>query len=101
MKMKKSVACALLASVGFVASVSAEFMVGYGKVDITPPMGTPLSGYTYARAAEGVLDPLDAIALAFSDGTNRAVVLSLDIISLRGYFDLYREGIAAAAGLDP
>lgn len=99
--MKKSVACALLASVGFVASVSAEFMVGYGKVDITPPMGTPLSGYTYARAAEGVLDPLDAIALAFSDGTNRAVVLSLDIISLRGYFDLYREGIAAAAGLDP
>ena len=101
MKIKKSVVCTLAAVAGFIVSAKAEFMVGYGREDVTPPLGTHLSGYFHERLADGILDPLDAIAVAFSDGTNRAVVMSLDIISLRGYFDLYREGVAAATGLDP
>lgn len=101
MKMKECALCALWAMVGFAVAAHAEFKVGYGRVDITPPLGTNLAGYTHARTADGILDPLDAIALAFSDGTNRAVVMSLDIINLYGYYDLYREGVAAATGLDP
>ncbi len=79
----------------------AEFKAGIGRMDITPPVGTPLSGYSEVRISDGVLDPLEAIAIAFSDGTNRAVVISADIINLRAYFDLYREGVAAETGLDP
>jgi hypothetical protein len=81
--------------------VRGEFSVGIGSMDITPPLGTSLSGYSAARYADGILDPLEAIAVAFSDGTNKAVVISADIINLRGYFDLYREAVAADTGLSP
>ena len=86
---------------GFLSVAHAEFSVGFGRMDITPPLGTELSGYSERRVSDGVLDPLDAIAIAFSDGTNKAVVISCDIINLRAYFDLYRKGVAAETGLDP
>ena len=86
---------------GFLSLAHAEFSVGFGRMDITPPLGTELSGYSERRVSDGVLDPLDAIAIAFSDGTNKAVVISCDIINLRAYFDLYRKGVAAETGLDP
>ena len=73
---------------GFLSVAHAEFSVGFGRMDITPPLGTELSGYSERRVSDGVLDPLDAIAIAFSDGTNKAVVISCDIINLRAYFDL-------------
>ena len=88
-------------AVGSLLHTYADFNVGIGSVDITPPVGTELSGYPRRRVSDGILDPLEAIALAFSDGTNRAVVISADIINLRAYFDLYREDIAAETGLDP
>ena len=88
-------------AVGCLSAAYAEFSVGFGRMDITPPLGTELSGYSQRRVSDGVLDPLDAIAVAFSDGTNKAVVISCDIINLRAYFDLYRKGVAAETGLDP
>ena len=91
----------LAAAAGSILCAKAEFKAGIGSMDITPPVGTGLSGYSIRRVSDGVLDPLEAIAIAFSDGTNRAVVISADIINLRAYFDLYREGIAAETGLDP
>ena len=92
---------ALTIAAGCIWHAKAELNVGIGSMDITPPVGTELSGYTSRRVSNGILDPLEAIAVAFSDGTNRAVVISADIINLRAYFDLYREGIAADTGLDP
>jgi len=74
--------------------------VGFGRVDVTPPLGTGLTGYPNERLADGILDPLEANAVAFSDGEKSAVVISIDIINLRAYFGLYREEIAKATGLD-
>ena len=54
------------------------FMAGFNQADITPPLGTPISGYYSRRAATGVLDPLLTRCLALSDGTNRALVYSVD-----------------------
>ena len=36
---------------------AAEFRAGAAQVDITPPMGAPMAGYYYNRAAAGVHDP--------------------------------------------
>ena len=82
-------------------SLQAEFRAGFARVDVTPPIGTELSGYPVKRISDGILDRLDLNAVAFSDGTNRAVVISADIINLRAYYDLYRKQAAAAAGLPP
>ena len=82
-------------------AASAAFEVGFARLDVTPPLGVDMTGYSQVRYADGVLDPLDAIAVAFSDGTNRAVVISVDIINLRAFFDLYRKGVAEMTGLPP
>ncbi len=56
---------------------------GVARVCITPPLGTPLSGYFEPRYASGVHDELYATAVAFADGENRAVILSLDLCGLK------------------
>ena len=38
--------------------------VGYGKIDITPPMGIDVCGYFKERKADGVLDNLEIVAIA-------------------------------------
>ena len=81
--------------------VHAEFKAGFARVDMTPPIGTELSGYPRRRVSDGILDHLDINAVAFSDGTNRAVVISADVINFRAYFNLFRKNAADAAGLPP
>lgn len=54
--------------------------VGFSRVDITPPLGTPLAGYFEARQAEGILDPIELNAIAFNDGENTAVIIAADIL---------------------
>lgn len=95
---RKAAVCAFAAFA--VIAVKAELSVGYARIDITPPLGTNLAGYGTIRPAEGIRDPLEAVAVAFSDGTNRAIVIVADILALWGYADLYRMEIANAAGTD-
>jgi len=83
------------------AALRAEFQAGFSRVDVTPPIGTGLSGYSTVRISDGIRDRLDVNAVAFSDGTNKAVVISADIISFRAYYELYRREVAAAVGLPP
>ncbi len=82
-------------------SMASEFKAGFARVDITPPIGTGLSGYSMVRISDGIKDTLDLNAVAFSDGSNKAVVISADIINFRAYFNLYRQQVAKAAGLPP
>lgn len=97
-----SVKVSMLAFAVFVGyCVRADLSVGYAKYDITPPLGISLSGYGTIRPADGILDRLEAVGIAFSDGTNKAVVISSDIISLRSVSKVYRAKIAAVTGLDP
>ena len=35
--------------------------VGFSRVDVTPPLGSYISGYYYDRFAKGVLDPLSSM----------------------------------------
>ena len=57
---------------------------GYGKSELTPPMGVELAGYGYylGRCARTVRDPLYARALMLEDGAMRALVISCDLLGL-------------------
>jgi neutral ceramidase len=55
--------------------------VGAATVVITPPIGTPMAGYYFARAAEGVHDDLFAKALVLEHDGVKAAMVSLDLIS--------------------
>ena len=53
---------------------------GFARVDMTPPLGTPLAGYYSQRLAQDVLDPLSLNAIAFSDGESTAVLITADML---------------------
>jgi Neutral/alkaline non-lysosomal ceramidase, N-terminal len=55
--------------------------IGAAAVKITPPVGTPMAGYYFERAAEGVHDELFAKVLVLEQGDMRAAMVSLDLIS--------------------
>ena len=74
---------------------------GFSRLDITPPMGITLAGYPAIRYADGILDPLLATAVAFDDGENKAVVISLDHLGLTDIFmKKVRPMVAEAIGSD-
>ena len=75
--------------------------VGYGKKEITPPMGHPIAGYFAPRHTKGVIDPLFARATMFDNGKEKAMIIALDTIYLAYSIGLtIREKIAAQLGMD-
>jgi len=56
------------------------FYAGFSRLDVTPPLGAPLAGYAKHRPASTVLDPLELNAVAFSDGENKAVLITADFL---------------------
>lgn len=78
----------------------SNIKTGFAKLCITPPLGTPISGYYQARFTKGVLDDLYVRAIAFDDGEKCAVVIAADIIMLsQTQCDDYRKQIAAYCGI--
>ncbi len=68
---------------------------GFSRLDITPVLGTSLRGYYEERLADGVLDPLLASAVAFDNGEERAVIMSLDLIGIgQPLMDDLRQAVA-------
>ena len=55
---------------------------GFARVDVTPPLGSPLAGYFRERAAEDVLDPIQLNALAYSNGEQAALIIASDFIGM-------------------
>ena len=55
---------------------------GFARVDVTPPMGSPVDGYFKDRVARGILDPIELNAIAFSDGVRRAVMITGDFLGI-------------------
>ena len=55
---------------------------GFARVDVTPPLGSPLAGYFYERSADGILDPIQLNAIAFSDGESTALIVASDFIGM-------------------
>ncbi|MBQ4605404.1 MAG: hypothetical protein IJB15_01785, partial [Clostridia bacterium] len=74
---------------------------GFARLDITPPFGTCISGYFNERRADGILDPLQAHAIAFTDGERTAAAVSLDVIGINQQnMDIIRRRAAEKNGLD-
>ena len=72
----------LVAGLASSRSIAAENLrVGAAASVITPPAGTPMAGYYFERAAEGVHDDLYAKALVLDQGGTRVALVSLDLIS--------------------
>ncbi len=63
-------------------SAQAELRVGVAAVKITPPSGTPMAGYYYARGSEDVIDDLYAKAAVLDDGSTKVALVVCDLISL-------------------
>jgi neutral ceramidase len=81
--MMKSFALGLFLSATLsVGSSADELRVGAAAVSVTPPPGTPLSGYYYKRLSDGVLDDLYSKAVVFERGGTRAAIVILDLASL-------------------
>ncbi len=71
----------ILASEAGAGEVADDTRIGAAAVVITPPLGTPMAGYYFERAAEGVHDDLFAKALVLEQRGIRAALVSLDLIS--------------------
>ena len=75
---------------------------GFSRVDVTPPLGTYLSGYFHDRYAKGIIDPLYLNAIALSDGDETAVIITADFVGIReAYATPIRKRIAEHTGLNP
>jgi neutral ceramidase len=79
---------------------TAEFRAGAAATKITPPLGAPLAGYYYTRAAEGVHDDLYAKALVLEVSTTKVAFVVCDLISLpRTVVEEARKIISAESGV--
>ena len=77
-----------------------ELCAGFARVNITPPMGMPVAGYYQLRLAERVLDDLEANAVALTDGEERLLLVSADLLELLSPFsDPIRKRIAQRTGV--
>jgi hypothetical protein len=56
--------------------------VGYSIKDITPPLGSDMPGYYKIRNLKEVLDPLEIVCVAFSDGKKTAFVMQIDAMAI-------------------
>ena len=72
---------------------------GFSKICINPSYGSPIVGYYEPRFTKGILDNLYVRAVAFNDGENKAIIISLDLIELgQKYFDALKDTVNQALG---
>jgi hypothetical protein len=92
--MSRWVASALLGLI-LCCRALADFQAGAAVMDITPPTGFPLWGYSARKdqPSDGVLDPLKARALVLAAGKERLALVSLDLgrAPTRDSFDAIRK----------
>ena len=55
---------------------------GFARVDVTPPLGSDLSGYFYRRLATGIKDPLYANAVAVENEGEKILLIAIDYIGI-------------------
>ena len=73
---------------------------GFSRICINPPIGVPMVGYYEQRPAKGIHDDIFASAVAFDDGENKAVIISVELCLLTTVqCDFFREKIAEHTGI--
>ncbi|MHA1732761.1 MAG: neutral/alkaline non-lysosomal ceramidase N-terminal domain-containing protein [Promethearchaeota archaeon] len=77
--------------------------VGYAEGIITPPVGTPMGGYSgRSGPSEGVHDDLYCHAVSFSNGESTVVVVSCDLVGLaKVRVDALKERIRDRLSIPP
>ena len=75
--------------------------IGTAKVNITPPLGCQMAGYSGRdKGSETISDALYAKALVFNDGQTQAAIITNDLIGLQsGFVDRARLMIEDATGI--
>lgn len=77
----------LISGFRFYPSPSPELYAGTAKVNITPAVPIPMSGYrSRTKPFEGIHDSIYARAIVFSDGENKAAIISAEIIGFSNSF---------------
>ena len=74
--------------------------IGFGRIDVTPPLGTQITGAWQLRTADGVMDPLELNAVVLESGEEKIVVLAADFLSMpEGTATPIRNLIAQETGI--
>lgn len=73
--------------------------IGYAKINITPEETVPLSGSASRGESSGMLDYLFATCVAISDGSETALMFSLDIQNAYAPTPGWRNAISRATGI--
>ncbi len=77
-----------------------ELKAGFGRVNITPPMGIDIVGYFIKRNADGVLDELEANAVALALGDQKVLLMSVDHCGLfKSIIDGFKSAINEQTGV--
>ena len=78
-----------------------ELHCGFGRVAVNPPMGIEVSGYYNVRLADGILDDVEATAVALSLSDKTVLLITVDNCSLLARFiDECKAALISALGVD-
>lgn len=73
---------AMTAVVAGAADAQGELKVGFGRVDITPPVGLIITGPKRPKSV-GTDDPLQARALVVQSGARKLAIAGIDLVKIR------------------
>ena len=77
----------LLPGFTFYPASGSKISAGIASINITPAVPIPMSGYrSRVKPFEGVHDSIHARAIVFSDGENKAAIISAEIIGFSNSF---------------
>ena len=80
--------------------MDANFKIGYARVNINPQLGIPFAGCFKPYVAKGVLDDIEAVAVAIESDGKRAVIISVDNCGIpKEIMTPMREAISASEGI--
>ena len=73
---------------------------GFGRVNVNPPMGIPISGYFKPRFAEAILDDLEISVLALECGETRTLLINVDNLGIEQVLcGEYRKAVSEKTGV--
>ena len=55
---------------------------GFARVDVTPPLGTPIAGYFCERLSDGVRDPIELNAIALGNEKDAILLIACDFTGM-------------------
>ncbi|MBS3761752.1 MAG: hypothetical protein KGZ25_00485 [Planctomycetes bacterium] len=81
----------------------AEIQIGWSEGDLTPEQPVLIAGQFHARVSEGVADPITTTSLAIETETDRAILVSCDLVGIPDHLrEAVRSRLAKSCpGVDP